>query len=289
VEATASMRSRLILNLILVAVLGLLGGYLLLGEDKKKEEPQSVLGLVKSEVQTLEVQKSDEFTLKLFRENSTWNLSDPFRARANQEAIKLILDLISISEQNAINATGDFGFNPPAYTVKIDGQVIEFGSINEVTNEQYVRANGDTLLVKTHYGYNLPYEVMMILDRKILSRDEYPTRFISKNWAAEKNDENTWSLVGYSSNKPINASVLQVWTAEWRTTAATKILRSLAPDGDPLQTIQIEFSNDSSTTFSIYADQDGYLLKRSDEDVMYRVGRDAGSRLLDPREVGKTL
>jgi len=63
----------------------------------------------------------------------------------------------------------------------------------------------------------------------------------------------------------------------------------LAPDGDPLQTIQIEFSNDSSTTFSIYADQDGYLLKRSDEDVMYRVGRDAGSRLLDPREVGKTL
>ena len=66
------MRSRLILNLILVAVLGLLCGYLLLGEDKKQKVAQSALGLVKSQVQTLELQKSDEFTLKLFRENSTW-------------------------------------------------------------------------------------------------------------------------------------------------------------------------------------------------------------------------
>ena len=134
------MKSRLLLNLLLIGVLALLGAYLFLNQEPETVKPDQLVELDKNEIDRITIVRENIFEMAFKKNGITWTITKPFRARANSEVIKLVLDLAEAPIINEIKKPSrNYGFNPSQYTVTLDQETIKFGNINEVTNEQYVQ------------------------------------------------------------------------------------------------------------------------------------------------------
>ncbi len=285
------MKSRLLLNILLVAILALLGAYLISNQEPEAAKSDRLVALDKNKIEQISIVKNNSFEMDFKRSETTWSITKPFRARANSEVIKLVLDLAEAPVINEIKEISkNFGFEPPKYAVTLDQEVIKFGDINEVTNEQYVQVNNRTFLTKTHHGYNLPYDPIKVVDRRILGAEEIPVVFETKTWRAERGINGMWSMTSETENLPaITPSKIKIWAMGWPYTTATEtIITRESPDSE-FDSIKISFENGRQIGVSIKKIEKGYLLRRSDEDILYKVGNDAGLRLIDPYEVARTL
>jgi len=291
VAATQGMKSRLLLNLLLIGVLALLGAYLFLNQDAESVKSEQLVGLDKNKIDRITIVKNNSFSMDFSRNATTWTITKPFRARANSEVIKLVLDLAEAPIINEIKKPSrNYGFNPSQYTVTLDQETIKFGNINEVTNEQYVQVNDRIFLTKTHHGYNLPYDPIKVVDRKLLGAEEVPVAFKTKTWRAERGVNGLWSMISETENLPgIPSSKIKIWAMGWPYTAATETTIANQPSDFKYDNIEVSFENGRQVTVSVKRTEKGYLLIRSDEDIVYKVGHDAGLRLIDPYEVARTL
>ncbi|MDA1332007.1 MAG: hypothetical protein O3A65_05925 [Proteobacteria bacterium] len=285
------MRSRLLINFLLILVLTSLGAYLLWDEEPSSASPDRLVMLDRDQIARVSIIKNNSFEIDMTRNSQTWLITKPFRARANPEVVKLVLDLTDAFVINEIKtSSANLGFNPPQYTLSFGQKTIKFGSINEVTNEQYIQVGNRTFLTKTHHGYNLPDDPIKVVDRRILGGEEIPILFKTNSWRAERQGDQSWNVMAADDNlTSIASSKIKIWVAGWRSTAATKIEVPNDAPGLIYESVSITFENGSQILVSIEKDNDGYLLYRSDESVAYRVGRDAGLRLIDPYEVARTL
>ncbi len=285
------MRSRLLINIFLIVVLALLGAYLFIDNKEIPTPSQRLISSEREEITKISIVKNKTFEMDFTKNSVTWFITKPFRARANPEVIKLILDL---SEATAIDElekfSENFELNPPKYTVKLNQENLSFGGINDVTNEQYIQIEQRIFLTKTHHGYNLPHDPIKVVDRRLLGAEEKPITFESSSWLAKYSKDGLWKITSKLKNSiSISSAKLNIWATGWRNTAATKI--NVINDSNVAEndSIEITFAGGKKIKFSVEQDDDGYLIRRSDEDIAYRVGNDSGLRLIDPREVARKL
>ncbi|MDA0830449.1 MAG: hypothetical protein O3A05_04585 [Proteobacteria bacterium] len=285
------MRSRLLINFLLILVLGSLGAYLLWDREPSSPSPDRLVMLDPDQIARVSILKNKDFEIDMTRNSQTWLITKPFRARANSEVVKLVLDLTDAYIINEIkNSPENLGFNPPQYTVNLDQETIKFGSINDVTNEQYIQVGSRTFLTKTHHGYNLPHDPIKVVNRRILGAEEIPILLKANSWRAERKEDQSWAVMAVDDNlSTIASSKIKIWIAGWRSTAATKIEVTKKAPIRIYESVSITFENGKQVVVSIEKDSDGYLLHRSDETIAYRIGHDAGLRLIDPYEVARTL
>ena len=128
------MRSRLLINFLLILVLACLGAYLLWDREPSSASPDRLVMLDRDQIARVSILKNKDFEIDMTRNSQTWLITKPFRARANSEVVKLILDLTDAFIINEIkNSPENLGFNPPQYTVSLDQETINFGSHCSVT------------------------------------------------------------------------------------------------------------------------------------------------------------
>ena len=285
------MRSRLLINFLLILALGSLGAYLFWEREPSSASPDRLVMLDRDKIARVSILKNKDFKIEMTRNSQTWLITTPFRARANSEVVKLVLDLTDAFIIDEIKKSPEYlGFNPPQYTVSLDEETIKFGSINDVTNEQYIQVGDRTFLTKTHHGYNLPHDPIKVIDRRILGPEENPILFKASSWSAQRHEGQLWRVMAADDNlAAIASSKIKIWVAGWRSTAATKIVLTSDASGPVQESLSITFENGKQVVISIKKDTDGYLLRRSDETIAYRVGKDAGLRLIDPYEVARKL
>ena len=284
------MKSRLFLNLFLAVLLFSLGVYIFSDSSSEQNFESKLTSLQKDTISDITIIKTNHFEIALRRELNTWYMLTPYKARANLEAIRLVLDIADITALSLVDTQSkDYGLEPASFVLRLDKTEIKFGNVNEVTNEQYIELNDRVFLVKTHYGYNIPYDPEKLVDRNILGVDETPEIFEYDDWRVEKGTNNKWELTSTtSSNTRLSSAEIGIWAAGWRHTTATQttpMKRRLVSE----KSFKIEMQSGLKVELLIVQDEEGYLIQRSDEDIIYRVGPDAGKRLLDPYEVAKTL
>lgn len=284
------MKSRLFLNLFLAVLLFSLGVYIFSDSSSEQNFESKLTSLQKDTISDITIIKTNYFEMALRRELNTWYMLTPYKARANLEAIRLVLDIADITALSLVDTQSkDYGLEPASFVLRLDKTEIKFGNVNEVTNEQYIELNDRVFLVKTHYGYNIPYDPEKLVDRNILGVDETPEIFEYDDWRVEKGTNNKWELTSTtSSNTRLSSAEIGIWAAGWRHTTATQttpMKRRLVSE----KSFKIEMQSGLKVELLIVQDEEGYLIQRSDEDIIYRVGPDAGKRLLDPYEVAKTL
>ena len=282
------MRSRLLLNVCLALVLAGLAYYVVY----RPHEPQQVISsrlvtVDRKAVNTIEVEKYKEFVLKLEKRSDTWFVNAPFRARANSDTVDLILDISEATSSSSISNTNDaeYGFDAPTYRLNLNDQTIIFGKVNELINEQYVRTMSDTFLVRTHFGYNLPYTPEKIISEKILGPEEHPISFDFGDWhAAKTNGE--WKLSGATN---LSSREIEIWVSGWRITSAINVETSRKNNESSARMMKVGFEDGKTVSFTFIQHDQGFSIDRSDEDIRYNVGTESGTRLLNPIEVAKTL
>ena len=249
------MRSRLLINIFLVVIFALLGAYLFIEKKEIPTPSQRLISSERDEIAKISIVKNKTFEMDFTKNSVTWFITKPFRARANPEVIKLILDL---SEATAISELEKVGKR--------------------------------VFLTKTHHGYNLPHDPIKVVDRRLLGAEEKPIIFESSSWLAKHSKDGLWTITSKLENSiSISSAKLDIWATGWRTTAATKINEAHDSNAAENDSIEITFERGKKIKFTVEQDDDGYLIRRSDEDIAYRVGNDSGLRLIDPQEVARKL
>ena len=97
-------------------------------------------------------------------------------------------------------------------------------------------------------------------------------------------------MTSKTGNLPmITSAKIKIWAMGWPYTTATQTTITERPTDSMTNSIKVSFENGRQISVSIEEIEKGYLLHRSDEDIIYKVGSDAGLRLIDPYEVARTL
>ena len=283
------MKSRLILNLVLLLALVALGLYVYLRPGQEEHNPQLALTTLKrDEVDRVRVQRDTSMDMQLEKRNGTWVMTSPYNTRVDPLQVDRLLDitLATASQRFPAENLARYGLDSAPVIVTLNDQTFGFGSINDVTNEQYVSNDGNIYLVRTYLGYNVPRDATSLFSRKLLADNEVPDAYDFGEWTAEKNAKGAWTLQGnLHTEREVTPTPneLNVWASEWNLASAL----SVTPfEGKPYgERIEIKFTNGGSATFRILTREPDVRLLRVGENMVYQLGPDAGGRLLDPYRV----
>ena len=282
------MKSRLILNLVLLLALVALGLYAYWRPGEEQTPGIAVTQLGRDDVVRVRVERGTALSIEMAQDDGTWLMLQPYQTRVPPLQIARLLDITEATASDMLPADNlpRYGLEPPAARVTLNDQSFSFGNINEVTNEQYLASGDHIYLVPTFLGYNIPLELTKLLSHKLLAESEKPIAFDFGNWQAVKNDRGAWSLQGNAaaaSEDVPTADQLNVWAAEWNLASALSVEPYQGtPRGDR---VSIQLGNGKSATFRVLSRQPNVELLRVEENMLYRLGADAGGRLLDPYRV----
>lgn len=288
-ETAPGVKSRLILNLVLLLALVALGLYVYLRPAPEENKPQIPLTTLKrGEVDRVRVQRDTNMDMQIQKHNGTWVMSSPYHTRVDPLQVDRLLDitLATASQKFPAESLTRYGLDPAPVVVTLNDQTFGFGSINDVTNEQYVANGGNVYLVRTYLGYNVPRDVTSLFSHKLLADNEIPDAYDFGGWKATKNDKGAWTLQGnLHTEREVTPTPneLNVWATEWNLASALSVTPYQGkPHGER---VEIKFTNGSSATFRVLSRKPDVQLLRVDENMVYQLGPDAGGRLLDPYRV----
>ncbi|RLA21352.1 MAG: hypothetical protein DRQ61_03565 [Gammaproteobacteria bacterium] len=151
------MRSRLVTNLILLAVIVVLVMATLTELKPEKAVPTAITQLDTQTVSSIELTRRGKPPLRFAKQQEEWVMLSPENGKANQEKVKNLLTIsqINSSSQFPLNSekADRFGLKEPAITLKLGGLLIMVGDIAPISQQRYLRI-GETLYLVTDNFYH---------------------------------------------------------------------------------------------------------------------------------------
>ncbi|HQT27300.1 MAG TPA: DUF4340 domain-containing protein [Burkholderiales bacterium] len=102
----------------------------------------------------IRIEKEGMAEIVLAKGRKGWEIEKPVRERANQGAVRNLLSLLEAKSDRKLDAgeISRFGLDKPTLRIHIDREEFDFGMLNPVTGQQYVR-NGDWVyLISARYA-----------------------------------------------------------------------------------------------------------------------------------------
>ena len=289
-ETAQIVKSRLLLNLVLLLALVALGLYAYFRPTEDEKPKILVSQLKRNDIDRIRLERDNKLDVQMQKRDGTWYMTRPYQTRAEPLQVDRLLDVTTAtaSGEFAGENLSRYGLSPAPVRVTLNDQSFAFGNINEITNEQYLASGERVYLVRTYYAYSLPVDLPTLISRKLLADNEKPVAFDFGEWQAVRNEKGAWLIQGKPPGDHDVApgpDELNVWVAEWQLASALSVApNQAAPQG---QRVVIQFSNGTSATFRVLAREPEVQLLRVDENMRYQLGIDAGSRLLDPYRVAQ--
>jgi hypothetical protein len=279
------MKAKLILNLVLILAVTAVALYAILQPKQAADQGTRISQLKREDITRITVERSKAAPIRIEKSGNGWRILAPFAARADVGQVDRILDITGASAKQKLprEDLARFDLEPPALSVTLNDQVIAFGRINDITNEQYVATSDAVYLLPPFYGYGIPQEAGKLASRKLLDDDEVPVAFDFGAYKVVRDDKGQWSAAGTlpSSGTPPTQDEFNRWADEWRVTYAL----SAEPFKGPAsrQRVELRFQNGKTATLHTVPTGTGFDLVREDEKMLYRFGAEVGRRLMDPR------
>jgi hypothetical protein len=279
------MKSKVILNLLLVVAVTAIALFAILRPAEKKDPGTKLVELTREQVTRIGIERRKGAPIRLEKRADGWHIAAPFTSRADIGQVDRVLDLTSATTRQKLprEDLARFDLDPPQVRVMLDDQAISFGKINEITNEQYAATADGVYLVAPFYGYGIPADAGKLASRKLLAEDEIPVAFDFGGYQVVRDDKGHWSTAGTMPGK--SASTLSQdefnrWADEWRVTYAVAV--EPGQGGAGKQRVTLRFKNGKSVVMNAAESASGFTLLRSDENMLYRFGAQTGQRLMNP-------
>ena len=279
------MKSRLILNLVLFLALVGLGLYAYLAPDKKSAEPTfRISTLARDEISSISIEPRGKAAIALKKHEGAWQMLAPFTTRADPFQIDRLLDIAQATstQQFAREQLERFNLDSASLVVTINGKTFSFGSINSVTNEQYLATDEAVYLVPPYLGYSVPADPSKLFSHKLLGPNESPVAFDFGAWKLVKDERGSWKPEGNLPKKEMDLSAddINQWAAEWQLASSLETRPHDRSRGR--ERIKLKLQDGREVVVEIITRKPVVVLARIDENMRYQFGADAGSRLLDP-------
>jgi len=290
VAAAQGMKSKILLNLMLIAALVALSLYAYFKPWQDTAPSIKLTQLKRDDITRIAIEPRGAAAIKLEKLDGAWRIVAPLTAQAEDTQVDHLVDIANaVAKQKLSNADlSQFGLNPPQVRVTLNDQTIAFGRINDITYEQYAATADGVYLVPPLYGYGIPTDAAKLLSRRLLDAGEVAVAFDFGRHRIERDDKGTWAASGKfaaAKDQPLSQDDFNRWADEWRYTSAL----SVEPDKNSRarEQVSVRFKGGKTVTMRIVQKEPDFQLVRSDNGMRYRFGVEVGHRLLDPRVVAK--
>ncbi len=272
------VRTGWLLNLLLVAVVAALAAFALL--RREEEDPQhAITGVASSVVQRIVIEPYGAEAIELAREGDGWLVTSPLQARANSTQVERILNLLAVRARERMPAEDlqRFDLDRPALRVRFDDTAIAFGTLNPLTQDQYVLVGDAVFMISSHHRASVPDRVERVLTHALLRKEEKPVSFEFPDYSVVRSD-GKWTRRPDPEKDTLSQDDFNRWVDEWR--FASSLLTQRASDRSPAQRIAVTFEDGRKIDFGIVQREPDLLLTRIDENLTFYFPRDTGDRLL---------
>ena len=284
------MKSKVVVNLVLVLLLMGLVAYALLRPQKQSDPGIRLTQLKREEINRIAVQRRGSPEIQLEKRDGRWRILAPLQTRADSIQVDRLTDIATATAKHKLADAdpGLYDLAPPQVTLTLNDQAFAFGRVNDVTYEQYVGTAGAVYLVAPFYGYGIPAGVTPLVSRKLLDDTEVPVGFDFGNSRIVRDEHGSWVVAGKSAaqqGKPLSQDDFNRWADEWRLTTSLGVEPRRGARGK--ERLVVHFKDGRKVVMEVIAKEPEFLLVRSDENMQYRMGAEVGRRLLDPRAVAE--
>ncbi|SNX58760.1 protein of unknown function [Nitrosomonas ureae] len=275
------------LNLIMLITIGGLAIFLYFRPQSAAIQQYPISTTTADAVQSLRIlNKHQEIVLK--HSNNQWHLREPIEARADEEKIGKILEILMASsyQRLALEDLERFGLDQPYLQLHADNEYFGFGGFSPTTNQQYLATNNFAYLISPRYALALPLTVSDLISPELLVPDEIPVRFEMEQWTAEfQNGE--WRISKQYSDDGFGNEILTKWIQLWQTARAEALKLENELDSDWIETgvIRISLQSGKVIDFKILQNKYSLVLLRMAEGIGYQFPAKLGQRLISPRAI----
>lgn len=273
------MKSRLVLNLVMLAIIAALG--LVVWLKPGKQEPEKI-PLAKIDTQSLSrVTLKNKDTVVFEKQGGGWRLTAPFVAPANAIRVGQLLEIPKTTSEASYPVKPEdlaqFGLNPPQATLTLGDTVMQFGMTDPINQRRYVKL-GDTLhLVEDNFYHHLTAPAVDYVEKKLLPEG---ARLKSIQWPglkATKGDNGQWTAEPASDGKSDPGELASTWS----TARAIEVKRNTDPVTG--ETIRIGLAEGEPIEFVILKNTPELVLVRKDWGLQYEMTSDVSRDLLNQR------
>lgn len=283
VRIARPVKRGLLVNLLLALVVGGIVAWTLLKPEDKGAPAHALSQKKPGDAKRIAIDRKGLPPFVLEKDKADrWVQSAPFPARTDASKAPRLLDLLGAQAKVTFPAQNlaRFELDEPFARMTIDDQVFAFGSVNSVTNEQYVLTGDTVFVVSPVHGFALPTQVDSLASHLLLADDEVPMAFSLSGITIEMRDGKWVRTPALPDDEKRSQDDFQRWAEEWRyaSSLATRV-RAGPLKGD---TVRITLRNGRTIELRILARTPETRLLRTDENLEYVFPPDTGTRLLAP-------
>jgi len=267
------MRSKTILNLMLLGVIASLGVIAYLEPGKKPEVTETLAKLDANQI--TEITLKNKETIVFQKKEGVWRLSEPFPAPVNQIRINQLVDIASSQSLVHYPIKPDeyarFDLVNPLATLTLGGKTLNFGGVDPINLRRYVRIDDTLHLVNDDFFHHLNAIATDFVDKRLLPEGAKVNEISVPGVKVSLNDDGKWSD---NNGKQDYAE----WALIWATSRAIDVKR--LSSNSTGEVIHIGLLGRDPIDFTIIKREGGLILGRTDLGLQFELTSETAKSLL---------
>lgn len=265
-------------NVVLALLVAGLAAFLYLRTDPHAKSELTLSALRPDDVTRIRVERGAH-SIALEQRDGVWYVAEPYRARADSFRVTQLLGLLTSKSTRRLAATDldRFDLERPEIKVTFDDQVIGFGTLNTMSNEQYASSGDGVYLVSPRALAAVPTDVRGVTSRDLFATDETPVE-IALGATRMLQEEGRWKLTPDTAG--LSQDDLNRWAGDWKNAAS--MITQRAGTGAAAERITVRLGDGRTLQLAIVQREPELVLRRDDEGLQYHFSGEMGKRLLTP-------
>ena len=287
------MRSRWIVNLVLLLLVAGIVAFLYLKPQEQEEQAATyeVSSLKLADFNKLSLEFPAKAPVTFEKRDGFWYLVQPYSARADQVTVQRIVSIVAATSREKFSAADParFGLDNPRLKIKLNDEEFIFGLYNPVTAEQYVAYKDGVYLLSGLYAETASTQLLEMLDKSPLKpREEIVGFDFSRleQWEDVRlqldMDTNGKWQVSVANAKPKQDDI-NAWFDEYWTKIRALSVEPYTPDRKAnYPSFSVKLKDGKQVNFDKLQESPQLILGRPDEGMRYYFPADVGFTLLNP-------
>jgi len=168
------MRTPYITNIALLLLI--LGLYWFINHDSPVIESNQLSSLSAKHVTTIQIKRLHRDDIVLQKQGASWFIQKPIQANANTVRVNLILDLLSSVSYSQLAVEPNlslqqFELESAPFKLLINDQQFEFGSIEPLSKNRYIRHNNIIHLINDNVAPLLNANAASFIDNRLIANE----------------------------------------------------------------------------------------------------------------------
>ncbi len=285
------MKSRNLLNLVLLGIVVVLVLVVVFEPGKKPEQPKPKLtSLNKESVSTIQIKRLGKKDVVLAKQHDEWRMLAPYQLPANKfrlDAILRLLEAPSYSQHDIRKLDKQtFKLDKPEITLSFDNKLsMAFGGSEPLNHRRYVQVGNTLNLISDSVYYYLAGKTTSLLSLQLLPANvAIKAIYLPKHKLQLK--AGRWQIENQPKDMASDA-VTQLLN-NWKLAQALDVIPAKNKPGKEVIKIFVE-GQEAPIVFSIVKRKPDFVLLREDKGVEYQLTEDSAERLLNLAKAEPTV